>query len=308
MYLGADVGQNKYEVYVDLDRRRVAVRIPTLPYTYIVQLGEKEVKWIRMRLEEGAEFANAALVWVDFKRCTLNVALPFRREPPKLQPRRLLVVDVNALYNGVAYAVLEEGPVVKTGRFVVPSKAIHLAKRAIPQLQRACAKGKRHACRDAKRLQSKFYKILREFQIQTVKRLVGIALRKQAAVVVDAPDWDSLKELKEEGNLGVKKQLLNVGRLLKRLKHLAEWYGVPYAEERLYSTVCPWCDAKLNELNDRRMRCLQCGFEEERDVVPIHWAQRRYREIMSKVAAQATTASSQTPSFSPVCAVASAVS
>ncbi|MGC9119782.1 MAG: zinc ribbon domain-containing protein, partial [Thermoproteus sp.] len=75
------------------------------------------------------------------------------------------------------------------------------------------------------------------------------------------------------------KKYLNVGRFTKRLRELAEWHGVPYREERLYSTVCPRCGARMEELPNRKVRC-QCGFEAHRDEVPIIWAQKRYREII----------------------------
>ncbi len=70
-----------------------------------------------------------------------------------------------------------------------------------------------------------------------------------------------------------------MGRFTKRLRELAEWHGVPYAELRLYSTICPRCGAKMEEFPNRRVKC-QCGFEAKRDEVPIHWAQKRYREII----------------------------
>ncbi|MEM1597924.1 MAG: zinc ribbon domain-containing protein [Pyrobaculum sp.] len=309
IYLGADIGRNKYEVYIDLDGRRVAIRIPTLPYTYIVQLGEKEAEWIRRRFKEDAEFAHIALIWIDPRRYTLNIVLPFRREPPKLQPRRFLVVDVNAVYNGVAYAVVEEERVLERSVLRPPLSALGRVNAEARRLQRICSKEGR-LCERHRATKSKFYRILREFEKNAVTKLIRLALQYKAAIVVDSPKWDSLKKLKEEGNLGVRKQFLNVGRLPKRLRRLAAWYGVPYAEERLYSSYCPKCNTKLNELNGRKMRCPQCGFEEERDRVPIYWAQKRYREVMAKVSAQATAiASSQKPpSFSPVLAVAAAVS
>jgi len=108
-------------------------------------------------------------------------------------------------------------------------------------------------------------------------------------VVVDIPDDETMKKLKEGGYASVRKVFLNFGRIRRRLQGLAEWYGVPYREERLYSTICPRCGRKMSVLPDRRVRC-QCGFEAHRDEVPIYWAQRRFRELI-------------TPSFSSSSAV-----
>ena len=74
-----------------------------------------------------------------------------------------------------------------------------------------------------------------------------------------------------------------------RLQGLAEWYGVPYREERLYSTICPRCGGKMSVLPDRRVRCA-CGFEAHRDEVPALWAQKRFPDLI-------------TPSFSSSSAV-----
>jgi len=54
---------------------------------------------------------------------------------------------------------------------------------------------------------------------------------------------------------------------------------VPYREERLYSTICPRCGRKMKGLPSRRMRCVVCGFEANRDEVPALWAVKRFHEL-----------------------------
>ncbi|ABL88204.1 transposase, IS605 OrfB [Pyrobaculum islandicum DSM 4184] len=63
---------------------------------------------------------------------------------------------------------------------------------------------------------------------------------------------------------------------VRKLKELAQWYGIPYLEERLHSTVCPRCGAKMVEEKNRIMRCLTCGFSDNRDNIPIVWAKKLY--------------------------------
>jgi len=74
--------------------------------------------------------------------------------------------------------------------------------------------------------------------------------------------------------------MLNFGRLRRHIRGLAEWYGVPYREERLYSTVRLRCGAKMEEMPDRRVKCA-CGFEAHRDEVPIMLAMKRFKELNS---------------------------
>jgi putative transposase len=137
--------------------------------------------------------------------------------------------------------------------------------------------------------QSRIWRLLRTWEDETAKKIVGLARQYKAAVVVDVPNDESMRELKEGGYKAERKAFLNLGRIRRRLRGLAEWYGVPYREERLYSTVCPICGAKMEELPNRRVKC-QCGFEAHRDEVPFRWAQKRFRELT-------------TPSFSSSSAV-----
>ncbi|WP_425331201.1 zinc ribbon domain-containing protein [Pyrobaculum islandicum] len=81
----------------------------------------------------------------------------------------------------------------------------------------------------------------------------------------------------------MKKHFLDsLGQLRRRLQRLAQWYGLPYLEVRLYSTVCPRCEAKMAEEKNRITRCLVCGFTDHRDNIPLLWAKRRYWELLQK--------------------------
>jgi putative transposase len=97
---------------------------------------------------------------------------------------------------------------------------------------------------------------------------------------VDVPDDESVRELKEGSYASEKKVFLNFGRIRRRLRGLAEWYGIPYREERLYSSICPRCGRKMEELPSRRVRCA-CGFKTHRDEVPALWAAKRFPELIS---------------------------
>jgi len=54
---------------------------------------------------------------------------------------------------------------------------------------------------------------------------------------------------------------------------------VSYREERLYSTVCPSCERKMEGLSSHCMRCVVCGFETHRDEVLALWAMKRFHEL-----------------------------
>jgi putative transposase len=103
-----------------------------------------------------------------------------------------------------------------------------------------------------------------------------LALQYRAAIVVDAPNDESVRGLKESNSYPAgRKAMLNFGKLRRGLRELAEWHGAPCIEARLFSTACPNCGAKMLELQNRQVSCPMCGLEVHRDEVPAMWAQRR---------------------------------
>jgi len=269
-------------VFVDLPKRELRIRKwgGARGNTITLPLSESAVRWILERVREGGRLALAA-VWVGRSRRShavkLYVALVFRREVAPMEVKRLLVVDFNALHNGLAWAVVEEGRIVEKN-ILRPhvSKILHLQK-VVAKLDSVCAE-KDEACGGAIAVKSRIWRMLRTWEDEAVKKLVRLALQYKAAVIVDIPNDGSVRELKKSGYIAERKAFLNLGRIRRRLRGLAEWYGVSYREERLYSTICPRCGRKMEELSDRRVRC-QCGFEAHRDEVPFHWAQKRIHEL-----------------------------
>jgi putative transposase len=295
-------------VFVDIPKREVKVR--RWGGTLVLPLGDKAVNWILARVEEGGKLVLAA-VWVGPSKrnrvARLHVALVFRREVVPMQPRRLLVIDLNALHNGLAWAVVEEGRIVEKN-ILRPhvSKILHLQK-VMAKLDSVCAE-KDEACGEASAVKSRTWRMLRAWEDEAVKKLVRLALQYKATVIVDIPNDGSVRELKKSGYTAERKIFLNFGRIRRRLRGLAEWYGVPYREERLYSTVCPRCGRKMEELSNRRVRCVVCGFEVHRDVVPALWAVKRFLELATPSFSSSSAASllwklKKGSGYSPSCLV-----
>jgi putative transposase len=271
-------------VLVDLPKREVRVRRWSGQYgnTIVLPLAEK-AEWILERVREGGRLVLAA-VWVGgsgrYRDVKLYVALVFRREQlMEVEIKRLLIIDFNALHNGLAWAVVEGGRIVTKG-ILRPhiSKILRLQKIGA-RLDSLCAREDK-ACNEAPAVRSRIWRILREWEDQAVKKLVSLALQYKAAIIVDIPFTQSIKELKEGHYASEKKIFLNFGRVRKRLQGLSNWYGIPYREERLYSTLCPRCGRKMENQPNRRVRCV-CGFEAYRDEVPALWAMRLYQKLSS---------------------------
>ena len=259
-------------VLVDLSRGDIRIR-KWGGGTIEIRLRKSEIKWIRQRLEEGGQL-KLAYAWVGSRRSnlvTFNLALVFAKETEPYQPRRLLVVDLNVLHNGVVIATVEENRILQRGVLRPDLRKINNIQREISRYDRLCAKKGEH-CKMATELKSRVWRLLRHFEDEMAKKLVRLAVQYKATIVVDVPLDETMRKLKEGRYSPGKKIYLNIGRLRRRIRELAEWYGAPYLEERLYSTVCPRCGGKMRELSNRKVKCL-CGFEAQRDLVPILWAQ-----------------------------------
>jgi len=269
-------------VFVDLPSRQVRIRkwSNLRGNTIVLPLYGSAVKWIRERVQEGASPVLAA-VWIGRKSNTvkLHVALIFRREVVPMRMKRLLVIDFNALHNGVAYAVVEEKRIVVKGVMRPNVSGILHLQKVVSRLDAICAK-KDKACEEVAAVKSRIWRILRNWEDDAAKKLLQLALQYKAAVVVDIPADRSIRKLKESGR-AERKVFLNFGRLRRRLRDMAEWYGVPYGEVRLYSTRCPRCEKRMTVLPNRRVRCAACGFEAHRDEVPALWAVKLFPKLIS---------------------------
>ncbi|MCX8136147.1 RNA-guided endonuclease InsQ/TnpB family protein [Pyrobaculum aerophilum] len=267
-------------VFVDLPKGEVRIR-KWGGGTIAVRLRDSEAKWIVERVKEGGRLV-LALAWVGrVKRMnitTFNLALVFARKVVQYQPKRLLAVDLNALHNGIVWAVVDGVRVLRKGVLRPDVGEIGRLQREVSRLDSLCSERGEY-CKQAMTLKSRLWRLLRKFEDEVADWLVHEARRNKAAVVIDVPEDESMRQLKESGYAPERKIFLNLGRLRRRLRGLAEWYGIPYKEERLYSTVCPHCGGKMEELPNRRVKCQQCGFKAPRDEVPILWAVKRFSEL-----------------------------
>ncbi|WP_053240560.1 zinc ribbon domain-containing protein [Pyrobaculum islandicum] len=290
-------------VFVDLKSGVVRVRKLGIP-PFAVELKKSDISWIRRRLEEGARL-KLAFLGVEKRNGEkptygrLYVALVFAREVTPVEPRGIVVVDVNRLDHGIMVGVVKDGKIVKRKRLPDERAVRKLRKlhEEISRLEERAAKeadpARRGQLEDkVNRLKSKRYRKIRDVVARIAKEIIELARQNNAAVVVDTIEEKTYSARKQSGESGDRKHLYDgLGQLRKRLQALAQWYGLPYMEVRLYSTKCPRCGAKMVEERKRIMRCPSCGFSDTRDNIPLLWAKRRYWEILQKI---------KQPVFSPI--------
>ncbi|MDT7970438.1 MAG: zinc ribbon domain-containing protein [Vulcanisaeta sp.] len=249
---------------------------------YVVELPMP--KWVIERMNEGGDVRYAM---IGVKDNEPYLALVAEREAEPYQPSNcMLVVDVNAWNNGVAWGLIKDGSIIRwkperprlseiEGLY---NLSVRLSKKygKLKRLELGKTEEGERLRREIKRVRRKLYAKLRDYVQKLVHRLVRKALRHKALVIIDNMTEESRKELLEEKiPSGLRKlYLMYTRRFVKLLITQLKWYGVPYEFKKLPSTVCPFCEHELTQLPGRTMACPNCGFKAPRDKVPIYWALR----------------------------------
>lgn len=283
-----DCGQ---KVFIDVPGRVIRLRgfIPRKAIT--IPLSDSAIRYILERVKEGGK-PKCALLRVDSRFLYIHIVFA-RPRPGKYSPETILAIDVNSWLYGISWGLIRNCRVVSLGREVpdIPylerlyNHVIVLEKK-LGRLRRLGLKGtyeyaklnvERKACR------SKLYRYLRDFCNRTVHKLVRKALRYRALIVIDPVPDVSIRQLVEEGlSKGFSKITLTyVRRFIKLLENQADWYGIPIIFKHLPSTVCPYCENKLIDIGNRRMRCTTCNIEVNRDYIPILHAAKQYEKLIN---------------------------
>jgi len=238
-------------------------------------------RWVLERVAEGGDvkFAMAGV-----RRDKPYLVLVAEREAQPIQPSDYaLVVDVNSWKHGVAWALVKGDRVVKWARERPDLGYVEKTYSELVKIEQKYGVLKRlglHKTPEGRKLwkkarhtRRKLYAYLRDFAQKLASRLAKKAARHRARVVIDdVLDESRHKLLEEKISSGLAKiYLFGIKRFVKLFETQLRWYGVPYEFKRLYSTICPKCNAKMKELPGRIMKCEKCNFNTHRDFVPVVW-------------------------------------
>jgi putative transposase len=239
-------------------------------------------RWVIERVNEGGDIKFAM---IGLENDEPYLALIAERVVEPYQPSNcMLVIDVNAWSNGVAWGLIRDGSIIRWKPERPNLREIESLYDLSMRLSREYGRLRRlglhktvegrRLWRNIKKVRRKIYAKLRDYAQKLVHRLVRKALRHRAIVVIDDMIEESRRELIEEKiPRGLRKvYLAETRRFVKLLITQLQWYGVPYRFERLPSTICPVCQHELTQEEGRTMVCENCGFKAPRDMVPMHWA------------------------------------
>ena len=242
------------------------LRLWTPWHVVTVKLNEGEVKYIRQRLEEGAEPAYAE-AWADNSR--LYVALKFVREVEPIRPKKLVVVVVDAARHRAVVGVVDRY-VEEVKAFEAPAEKV---RRALKRAQTyAQAPKLRNAKKKRKRYEKRAENLVRDFVEKASGEIAELARRHEAEVWIHASVDSSAYGQMDEWERVLARGLLELAR---RVRRKAAWHGVLARYVDLPASKCPRCGAEVRDVEGVAF-CGSCGFISEADRVPLYWALKKW--------------------------------
>ena len=256
-------------------------------------LEDSWIKYINKRVEEGSR-PKCGMVWTDDEY--LYVVIIFGKDNVKLyKPREDIVVDLNAIWNGVTLGYMENDEVkikkLPENLDEIVSKIEHIYNSGVEQSKvyglykrmsiHRSIRG-RKIWKNVKSCWRRIFAIARDLANKVGHEIIVFTLSRKGKLIVDPPDSESLKELAQKLG-GLKAILIQcfTRRLYKTLTEQANWYGIPIEEKHLPSHLCPHCNNKLEELPERKMYCKKCNKIFNRDEIPILWYFNNHLEFLN---------------------------
>jgi putative transposase len=192
-------------------------------------------------------------------------------KPAKYVARGVLAVDVNEKHIAVGNSQHE-------CRFeTAVEKALHY-KRLAEELQKKYSSPKYSAWLRRRGILNRvrhFHRKARNIVEDWVKKVSHkiVSLAKQHLYAVAREDLTNLVEnlRKLPKNHGVSLLILSYRKLEQWIDWQCEKNGVPLivVDPKGTSSTCPMCSSKLVENGYRRMKCVKCGFEADRDTIAV---------------------------------------
>ena len=235
----------------------------------------RALEWLNKRLAEDPD-RKTVRVFERGGKLVVQIILHRRSIVEMPKDPLLVVVDVNSSHGIVVH--YWDGKLIKTEKYRPPNRGgkwLHVRKLMMlrDRLYNQGAITQRqinvYSSLIKRTLSGGSKAWIQQTSDRIVRRVRRIARRhgKEPLVLIDSPEDSSLR------GSSLQRTLLSFA---KYLENILSWYGVYWEEKRLYSTVCPRCGARLElkrtTKRTRIMACPKCGFEEERDTVPLHWA------------------------------------
>ena len=181
-----------------------------------------------------------------------------------------VAVDINE--NNVAFGSMEGVSNIKTGERAIRT-AYFLKRRKLQSRPRLNEKSllAKYSGRERRRVEDIYHKV--------ANQIVGEAKELKASTIVLEELANIRKRIKRSKAVKGRLNRWSFRRLQKIIVYKARLSGlmVVYLNAKDTSSLCPICGEKLSPNGYRRIRCLRCGMEEDRDIIAVKNLLQRYQ-------------------------------
>jgi putative transposase len=181
-----------------------------------------------------------------------------------------VAVDINE--NNVAFGSMERVSNIKTGERAIRT-AYFLKRRKLQSRPRLNEKSllAKYSGRERRRVEDIYHKV--------ANQIVGEAKELKASTIVLEELANIRKRIKRSKAVKGRLNRWSFRRLQKIIVYKAKLSGlmVVYLNAKDTSSLCPICGEKLSPNGYRRMRCLSCSQEDDRDIIAVKNLLQRYQ-------------------------------
>jgi putative transposase len=183
---------------------------------------------------------------------------------------RAIAVDINE--NNVAFGSMEHVRNIETGERVIRT-AYFLKRRRLqskPRLNEKTLLAK-YRGRECRRVEDIYHKL--------ANQIIDEAKELKASTIVLEELANIRKRIRRSKELNGRLNRWSFRKLQGIMEYKAGLAGlnVIYVDAKGTSSLCPICGGRLSLNRYRRLRCLRCGLEEDRDVMAVKNLLKRYK-------------------------------
>ena len=254
---------DKYDYRLDLENRTLIVKLHNGYEAKLKLLAPEE------RIEKFLGWRNYEIV-IKFDGKSYWVSIYFKKVVQLRKHRTAMTVDVN--FDNVTVAVFSKsGKLLKVKRFETPLRKILTHRIWIERIQKRYPRSWRFikgVRRAIKRHGERVRGIAFDYAYKLGKIVAELADRHNSAIVLE-----NLKNVRENAkktrDFNKKLSLWFYRRIQFAIEYKALEKGLEtiYVNPRKTSSRCPRCGGKLVEAGYRVLKCKNCGFVGDRDVV-----------------------------------------
>jgi len=286
---------DKYDYKLDLENKVLVLKLHN---NYEVKL---KLLAPRERVEKYREWSNYELV-VKYDDESFWVSVYFKRVVESVKPRTVMAVDVN--FDNLTLAVFTlNGRLIKLKRYRTPHRKILTHRIWVERIQKRYPRSWRYV-KGVRRAIEKHGERIRSISWDYTHKIgdliADLAFKYNSIIILE--DLEKLREnTKKNSKFNKRLTLWFYRRIQFCVEYEAKERGLTAVRvnPRGSSSTCPRCGSRLVEDRYRTLRCSNCGFVGDRDLVATVNLYRKYVSKYSRCGEPGVSLNAPKPGENP---------